>query len=54
MEKGKNMPMLKNLEDKFDMKFDYEINKTRMDDHMDCKMYYDDENDKEKEESNTK
>ena len=40
----KNMPMLKNLEDKFNLTFDYEINTTRMDDQMDCKMYYNDEN----------
>lgn len=38
------MPMLKNLQSKFELKFDYEINTTKMDDHMDCKMYYYDEN----------
>lgn len=40
----KNLPMLKNLGDKFNMVFDYEINSTRMDDKMDCKMYSIDEN----------
>ncbi len=47
MEKNKisinNMPMLKNLESKFDLVFDYEINTTETDDNMDCKMYYYDE-----------
>jgi len=36
--------MLKNLGSKFDLVFDYEINTTEMDDQMDCKMYYYDDN----------
>lgn len=44
----KTMPMLKNLEKKFLLKFDYELNHTEMDDQMDCKMYYFDKNMKDK------
>ena len=44
----KTMPMLKNLEKKFLLKFDYELNQTEMDDQMDCKMYYFDINMKDK------
>jgi hypothetical protein len=48
----KNLPMLKNLEAKMKLEFDYEINTTTMDKDMDCKMYYIDKNTNEESKIN--